>query len=104
MNRPLEVVARTPDFAAHCSENACHSERREESCLGLSWVARLSQSKIPRFARNDIVLSWFPGVRQAAGMADYFENDSPPLKEEGAGVAAQQSTTPRPSLSKEGNG
>jgi hypothetical protein len=55
-----------------CFEIRCHSERSEESRPGFSWVARLTQSKIPRFARNDI--SWFPVARQPTGMSDCHEN------------------------------
>jgi len=40
----------------------CHSERSEESRPGFPGAVCLTQSKIPRFARNDI--SWFPSARQ----------------------------------------
>jgi hypothetical protein len=64
-----------------------------------------TQSEIPPLrsaqGRNDI--SWYPGARQPTGMTDFHENGSPPPKEEGVGVVAQRSTTPGPSLSKEGN-
>ena len=53
-----------------CFEMRCHSERSEESRSGLFGAVCPTQSKIPRFARNDI--SWFLGA--AGGMEDCHEN------------------------------
>ena len=58
-----------------CFEIGCHSDPErsegEESRPGLLGVAWLTQSAIPRFARNDI--SWFLRARQPAGMTDRGE-------------------------------
>jgi len=59
----------------------CHSERSEESRPGLLGAAFLTQSKIPRFARNDI--SWFLGAHQPTGMSDC--HDMAPLVSAGGG-------------------
>ncbi len=48
----------------------CHSERSEESRRALCWAVCPTQSKIPRFARNDS--PWVPGA--ASGMSDCHEN------------------------------
>jgi len=53
---------------SRCSEMRCHSERSEESRPTLSGAVCPTQSKIPRFARNDI--SWFLGAFQPTGMSD----------------------------------
>ena len=47
----------------HCFEIGCHSERSEESRPDFCSAVPQAQSKIPRFARNDI--SRFLGARQA---------------------------------------
>jgi len=61
-----------------------------------------SEIPLPRLRdRNDI--SWFPNARQQTDTRDCHGIGSPPPKEEGQGVVAQPSTTPDPSLSKEGN-
>ena len=85
--------ARQQTGMSDCSEIACHSERSEESRPGLSGAVRPTQSKIPRFARNDI--SSFPGARQGTGMTDGSENipshshtfpSAVPRRERGRGV------------------
>jgi len=49
-------------------EMRCHSEKSEESCPGLLEAVWPMPSKIPRFARNDIL--WFLGAREQTGMSD----------------------------------
>ena len=60
--------ARQPTGMSDCFETRCHSERSEESRPGLLEAVCPTQSKIPRFARNDI--SCFLGARKQTGMSD----------------------------------
>ena len=71
-NLGLRVIPRSRKRRgiSRCSEIGCHSERSEESRPGLFWAVRPTQSKIPRFARND--MTWFLGA--AGGMGDCLEN------------------------------
>jgi hypothetical protein len=67
---------------------------------------RKDRSKIPRFARNDKVVSWLLGARQPTGMSDCYENGSPPQREDGQGVVGGRVSVPGnhpwPLLNKEG--
>jgi hypothetical protein len=74
-SRPsAEFSAQLLSEATICFENARHSERSEESRPGSILRDRgWGQSEIPRFARNDSLVSWFLGARQATGMSDCFE-------------------------------
>ena len=65
-NDQLSSARASTEAGGDRPEMGCHSERSEESRLGLLGAVCLRQGKIPRFARNDI--SWVWGAGQVTGI------------------------------------